>query len=54
MEELIKECFEYANPKPIAEPVGKDAKKAPPKKGEEVPVDPYQGMDTTVYKEIGK
>ena len=54
MEELIKECIEYATPKIVEQQQEKvPQKKAPPKKVEEVPVDPYQGQDTTQYKAIG-
>jgi hypothetical protein len=60
MEDLIKEVLEYINPKPQADLAAAAAadknKKAPPAKGkveETGPVDPYAGMDTREYKEIG-
>lgn len=58
MEELIKEVVEYVSPKPVADAAATQdkGKKAPPPKGkveEAAPVDPYAGLDTKEYKEIG-
>ena len=57
MDDLIKEVIDYINPKPVADPAAADkAKKAPPAKGkveEAAPQDPYAGLDTKEYKEIG-
>jgi hypothetical protein len=58
MDDLIKEVIEYINPKPLADAnaAPDKGKKAPPAKGkvEDIgPVDPYAGMDTKEYKEIG-
>lgn len=56
MDDIIREAIEYANPKPQTEaPPTKDAKKAPAKgKAEEAPVDQYAGMDSSIFKEIGR
>jgi hypothetical protein len=58
MDDLIKEVIEYINPKPVADASAAPdkGKKAPPAKGkveDTGPVDPYSGMDTKEYKEIG-
>ena len=58
MDDLIKEAIEYINPKPVAEAqVQEKGKKAPPagkgKVEDAVPVDPYAGLDTREFKEIG-
>jgi|LauGreDrversion4_2_1035121.scaffolds.fasta_scaffold50857_4 adenylate kinase family enzyme len=57
MEDLIREVLEYINPKVVTDAAAADkGKKAPPPKGkveEAAPSDPYAGMDTKDYKEIG-
>ena len=58
MDEMIKDVLEYINPKPVVDAAALDKnKKAPPAKGGKVedaqPVDPYAGIDTREYKEIG-
>lgn len=55
---MIKEVIDYINPKPQADAAAAPdkGKKAPPAKGkveDTGPVDPYAGMDTKEYKEIG-
>jgi hypothetical protein len=59
MDDLIKEVLEYINPKPQAADPALNAPKgkAPPPKGkveEAAPVDPYAGLDTKEYKEVGQ
>jgi hypothetical protein len=58
MDELIKEVIDYINPKPVVDAAAANdkGKKAPPAKGkveDTGPVDPYAGLDTREYKEIG-
>lgn len=58
IDDLIKEVIEYINPKPVADAAAANdkGKKAPPAKGkveDTGPVDPYAGLDTREYKEIG-
>lgn len=57
MDDLIKEVVEYVNPKPVVDAAAQDkGKKPPPAKGkaeEAAPTDPYAGLDTKEYKEIG-
>ena len=57
MDDLIKEVFEYVNPKPVSDTSMIDkGKKAPPVKGkaeDAAPTDQYAGMDTKDYREIG-
>jgi len=51
MQEVIKEALDYINPKQAeAPPPAKGGKKGPAK-GEEKPVDIFEGFDTTTYKE---
>lgn len=56
MDELIKDALDYITPKKTEEAVQHD-QRAKPKKGakqEDVaPTDPFEGKDTTDYKEIG-
>jgi len=54
MEDLIKEAIEYVTPKPVQEQTQAKGKAPAKKNVEEVPVDPYQGQDTTAYKQIGQ
>lgn len=59
MDEMIKDVLEYINPKAVVDTAVADKnKKAPPPKGGKVedtgPVDPYAGIDTREYKEIGQ
>lgn len=58
MDDLIKEVYEYINPKPVSDnaSVADKGKKPPPAKGkveDTGPVDPYAGLDTKDYKELG-
>lgn len=54
MDDLVKEVLDYINPKVQTEQVPDKKGKAPAKgKVEEAPVDPYAGMNTALYKEIG-
>ncbi len=55
MDEMIKEVVDYVSPKQQEVPDPKAKAPAKGKKGaEEVPTDPYEGLDTTEYKEIGQ
>lgn len=54
MAQIIKESIEYVNPKPKEEAADPKAKaKKGVKAAEEAPSDPFEGLDTADYKQIG-